>query len=846
MRKYLLIFILSVFMIYLFGCDSNNSENNDSDAKNFIQAADKIAVTKYSRSETAELKITVSDEEVVNHIVDNINSLTLEEMDYIKPHGTMYTLVFYNNLDEVIRIDIISSRYIAYNAKPYSIEGGSLDLNYLDSLFSNLSLEDKLNQSIINAYKERYHISYELEIDKIYTKFYNSGKEVVPFTIGGFADCVVWNETVGGVCFYYGDHRRIEAFYDNQIYTLPEAYNQGILTDSNLVDLSKIVNANCVMGHSFDEEVVQVPGGGYETIYTCLVCGYTTTDDVNNGDMYSLTVIGETEYLIEDIAGEYVENSFIHLSIQGLIDADVEVYVNGVKINPITTPTPNLIYIFNMPNKDTIVEIKVVTFEYIALQYLDDYKWASELNKEDILEVRYESSAVGIAPGNLVDIKYSNDSSDISNLYDTLILGIYVKTDMENAVMDGGGYIKYSFITNDNVYEIYLLNGFILNAPDKVIASFEFEYYEFLGKTYQFNNPYLECNSFLVYNTNYEAYTADNDTLIGEYDDLDEFEFVPYDGGIPGKLTPYYIETSFGRIYIHTNNIFYFKDGNSFTYYKIVSDKDFSFLFNNANYDNKNLYAKSPMFATQEYFSDNSKFDVVIEETVEPGKIPFIIEIDDIKCESLQTLFNINLSDQYLKDNYKALWFLREEPIHCDALEDITYKELFVERHIVYVSVYYNSNGVGGEAFSYYEDLILIPNEWVDEIYSTEIVFNLENHFYLGRNIIMSYSKMQEFKNAYRKGILDKLFDDQMYREIYMFDIYGEYNDCLVATAFYEGYVHTDDVRTVTDVFGDISITYSLHYPIWVCYNSKLYTLKEAYNNGYLAIDDIASIARKV
>ena len=266
-------------------------------------------------------------------------------------------------------------------------------------------------------------------------------------------------------------------------------------------------------------------------------------------------------------------------------------------------------------------------------------------------------------------------------------------------------------------------------------------------------------------------------------------------------------------------------------------------LFNDPNYDIKNLYAKSPMFATQSSYG-NKKFDVIFDEAVEQSE-KYIIDIDDIKCDSLQVLFNTNLSDQYLKDNYKALLFIREEPIYCDALEDITYSELFIERHIVYASIHYNSNAVGGEAFSYYEDLILIPNEWVEEIASSKIRFNLENHFYLGRNMIMSYAKMQEFKAAYRKQILDKLFDDCMYREIYMLDVYGEYNDCLVSTVTYDGYAHFDVDWTLTETFGDVTITYSGYYPIWVCYNSKLYTLTEAYNNGYLTIDDIRVIAEK-
>lgn len=109
----------------------------------------------------------------------------------------------------------------------------------------------------------------------------------------------------------------------------------------------------------------------------------------------------------------------------------------------------------------------------------------------------------------------------------------------------------------------------------------ELKYYKFLGEHYTFTNPSLECNSFLVYNDTYQVYTAEDDTLIGEYEGLQEFEFAPYEGPLVEWVTPYYIETQFGRVYIHTIGIIYLKDGNTFTYFQIVGDKDFSFLFGN-------------------------------------------------------------------------------------------------------------------------------------------------------------------------------------------------------------------------------------------------------------------------
>ena len=107
-------------------------------------------------------------------------------------------------------------------------------------------------------------------------------------------------------------------------------------------------------------------------------------------------------------------------------------------------------------------------------------------------------------------------------------------------------------------------------------------------------------------------------------------------------------------------------------------------------YENEGLISAYPYQVTQEYSSKNKKFE--IEEAI-PGivgdalmeflKKPRIISLDSIKCDSLKELFKINLSaekieEEYLKENFKALWFIREEPVDAKELEDIVYLDLFV------------------------------------------------------------------------------------------------------------------------------------------------------------------------
>lgn len=263
-------------------------------------------------------------------------------------------------------------------------------------------------------------------------------------------------------------------------------------------------------------------------------------------------------------------------------------------------------------------------------------------------------------------------------------------------------------------------------------------------------------------------------------------------------------------------------------------------------YDNNKLYSMYPLFVSQDQYG--SKFE--INHTFKTGIFSTVEDLEDIKCESLSNLFNWKFSEEYLKENFVALYFQRVEGMWNEGLCDISYYDLFIENGQIYVTKSYDDYQEEGDSvISYFHELILIPKEWQQKLSKTsnfEVNYNVEfNNSNKKNKYIMRYPKMQEFKAAFRNQILNTKYDDQMYREIYMFDVYGEYGDCLVATVKWDGYVHTDVYIPLTETFGDISITYDANYPIYVYYNAKIYSLTEAYNNGYLTIDDIKDIAEK-
>ena len=241
MKKYILPVMLLVLSLFLFSCSINFGKNG------IIPKADSIEITKHPTSgDGVEQTITITNAEIIKHITDNLNSLTLEGMDYIKPNMVIYNLVFYEAETEVKQVNIKSNKYLSFSGDntPYEIIKGELDVEYLDALFTPKTENNTLQQSVIAAYEKKHD---GLTFDGVYiiTKFDYNGNEVVPFMIGDVADDIVWEEKVGGITFYYTNSISIEVYFLDEIYSLKEAYENGLLTQDNLIELARIQNHEC-------------------------------------------------------------------------------------------------------------------------------------------------------------------------------------------------------------------------------------------------------------------------------------------------------------------------------------------------------------------------------------------------------------------------------------------------------------------------------------------------------------------------------------------------------------------------------------------------------------------------
>ena len=129
-----------------------------------------------------------------------------------------------------------------------------------------------------------------------------------------------------------------------------------------------IIKGECSCGKSTIKEYISAIGHNY--INGVCSCGKVEDENIDQG-YYKISFIGETEYLINNIDDIVKSDTTIIIETQTLIDADIEVYVNNVKIEKIINSNDNnsWFYEFVMPNNDIVIEIKVVTIQYYYVTF---------------------------------------------------------------------------------------------------------------------------------------------------------------------------------------------------------------------------------------------------------------------------------------------------------------------------------------------------------------------------------------------------------------------------------------------------------------------------------------------
>lgn len=330
---------------------------------------------------------------------------------------------------------------------------------------------------------------------------------------------------------------------------------------------------------------------GHKPVHThteCPECGKCIAEDCDGVEelkcsghqhhIYKLTIIDEDNFIYDKPAETSCESDTkIVMHSHPLIDADLAMYINGEFHSIQNTIIVNDVYVweysFIMPERDTTIEFKTQALEYFDVKTILDIP---SLTREDILRITVNSVNLSNTPkpnpipGSLRVVFSSTDYEDITYMLGFLNANV-VEDRSDNWQDDTGNCNKYSIYTIDKKYDFEIINGYI---------TVNNKHYKLLGYEPSINYVAITC----AFNTNldsYEAYTLDG-TKIGDFNGLSEFEFYEIKAPLTGVDDYGYLETEFGRIYIHDSKTFYIKDDENYTYYKLAWEweKDFSDIFN--------------------------------------------------------------------------------------------------------------------------------------------------------------------------------------------------------------------------------------------------------------------------
>lgn len=376
MKKIFIVIVSILSIFYLSGCTITDNSNNNKE-NNIIPDTDKIHIYSYVQNyvdpENCAIVELVED---INYIVNNVNSLTLVE--YIgKPYDSDAYLItrrieFYKEDELLVELEFISTNLIMINNQLYKITEGIFDIEYIDNLVDEYFNQETIYDKIVRLYQEEHDLTDVITID-IYKEYVKDNWPVVAFITNNYAYQVIGKEIIEDIVFYYSDSRRIEIYYNNQFYSLNSAYLTNIISYKDLLELNEIHNEkqNRICDgnkHLWDEG--KESDSHTEILYTCEICGVTKTERIPSTGEYRIYTIGHTEYLVDNISGYYKGGEIITIKTIMLIDADIQILVNGNNV-PLDVNNEDInfwYYTFEMPYEDVVLEIKVVTLKYYDLE----------------------------------------------------------------------------------------------------------------------------------------------------------------------------------------------------------------------------------------------------------------------------------------------------------------------------------------------------------------------------------------------------------------------------------------------------------------------------------------------
>ncbi len=193
-------------------------------------------------------------------------------------------------------------------------------------------------------------------------------------------------------------------------------------------------------------------------------------------------------------------------------------------------------------------------YDMVIRALLQEYAgWLSELNAEDVVEIKTTFEYVGVAPGGYKDISRTTDKSVIEDMiYKYASISMESVTREETYVDGGSAFAIELMLTDGTVKKFNFNNGFYTYQADGDEIYFELDSVPTLAGYDDVATSY----SFVTYNDVGKVYAGG--ALLCEIP-LSELEFVALpdvDFGV-ASWEMYYIETEFGSLSFFSDTVFY-------------------------------------------------------------------------------------------------------------------------------------------------------------------------------------------------------------------------------------------------------------------------------------------------
>lgn len=461
----------------------------------------------------------------------------------------------------------------------YLVEGGTLYLNLTDEEYA--AYVEKLANYLVqrdDIYTPAYAYDWGCEVI-FYITFYEYAplEYLTDFDDAGY---VFIFDTEGEVDpnSYYFSYERIGIERLSQ----PERLKYTTFTYNTVLYLNYSTGLSgakfvpCDRDRHYPEHVGEYIIAGTEeycNAYVCKYCGEISTDlDLEYAMPENITYSSNANYL-KLSPSVALNGSLCEIQAYKLEDVEIKLYANGVELPASAEYDDYLEYKFVMPEDDVEIDVEVLTTDPerpVINSLTDACEWLVDLDAEQVAKMTITVGNIDAQSGELVTHYTTREKSVIATQLSICRGAELVLASLPNIPESGTrSYTTVKIeLTNGTVHE-FLVKSNIFTAFGRNYV---------IGKLPNLSSyTTTEASFSFACDGNGEIYDNYTDEKLGEAD-ISKLEFVEYHGGIDDVVPQYRIETDFGTIYIHENDIFTLKMGGEVIAYKLTKGSLFDLI----------------------------------------------------------------------------------------------------------------------------------------------------------------------------------------------------------------------------------------------------------------------------